>query len=219
MLQGCSFCGPVEASVAKKVAAHSRAIELLAARSLAAAPTPALSPCAEYDDYAEVGSTEGDSCKEAKVQLEVSQQTVAHQKLVVEAFQTMFQQCGTGQYNLDCVARVAYSDRPEEYLEKCNSAMGPQATASGAVCRFAKEQLDYYRKSLLGMTNLVKVLKWSKDSCRSVPYECIASSDVCLKSQDIQFCFLECIKKGNMKHEMLNKARTPKSAGCLDFSR
>jgi hypothetical protein len=168
-----------------------------------------------------VGSEMSDSCKEAKVQLEVASLTLVKHEKIVDTFNRVFEHCGTGKYNIECVSRAAYQDEPEDYLEWCDAKMGPQATASGAVCRFAKMTLDQYRVSALGYSNLVKILKWSQDSCRSVPYECIANSDQCLRAKDIQFCFLECVKKGNMKHQMLTKPEPPNPDGihaCLDFS-
>jgi len=218
VLQLYCFCSPSEASVAKKVAVSSRAHHLAASAPYAA---PAETPCTRTDDFAEVGSEMSDSCLEAKVQLDVALQTATKEKKIVDTFDTISKRCATGDYNLECVSRSTYANDPEEYLDMCNAKMGPQATASGAVCRFAKMTLDHYRKSAAGYSNLVKMLKWGHDSCRNVPYECVANSDQCLRAKDIRFCFFECIKKGNMKHQMLTPPGRPDSKGiraCMDFS-
>lgn len=219
-LQLCCFFGPSEASIVKKVAASGRVHHLTAG---AAAP----SPCTRTDDYAEVGSSENDVCQEARLQLDVITQTLTKEKKIRDTFEHIFQSCGTGRHNIECVSRAAYADDPEDYMDMCNARMGPQATASGAVCRFAKMTLDQYRKSAFSYNNLLKILKWSQDSCKGVPYACVANSDACLDAPDVQFCFLECIKKGNMAHQMLAQPQVPDTNGCncgdgihacLDFS-
>jgi len=221
LLQAFSFCSPSEASLARTVAGQSRT----QLQSVASKPT--VSPCDEWNDYAEVGSTESDVCQESRLQLEVVTQTLVKERRLRRVFESIFQSCGTGKQNLQCVSRVAYEDNPEDYLEWCNLKMGPQSTASGAVCKFAKMNLDTHRKTSFGYKNLIKLLKWSQDSCRGIPYACVANADQCLDAQDVQFCFLECIKQGNMAHQMLTKPMIPDTNGCncgdgvhacLDFS-
>lgn len=154
------------------------------------------------DDYAEVGSLGADSCFEARAQSDVVSEIAIRQRQLLELYQYLFQDCGSGTHNLDCAARAAFEDKPMAFQKKCDARMGGQPTSSGALCRFSKRKVEKLTRHAYAYEHLAWLLKMARGNCEVTPYACVNQADLCLDAVNINFCFRECLRTGNMGHMM-----------------
>lgn len=144
----------------------------------------------------------GNSCFEGQV-LHQHVATSAERLLAVSGlYASVAGSCNSGNHNLQCVSNAQFADRPAEWLAHCNSQLGPQPAASGAVCMVAQRIRDDLSPKARGYRQLNDVLNAAMTACASVPLPCIVQSDQCLSEPDIRHCFNLCMRTGSMAHAM-----------------
>jgi len=157
-----------------------------------------------HDDYAGVGSSGADPCFEAQIQNEVIQETAALEMKLYKTYKKIWEECGSGIHNLDCVTETFFAKEPAEFLKACTKSRGPTPTLAGAVCRFSKVKNDKLAWFSYRWGHIAWIVKQAADPlhCNDTPFICIAMIDQCLMADDINFCYRECLRTGNMQHQL-----------------
>lgn len=156
------------------------------------------------DDYAEVGTVESDPCFEARVQNGVVQDFAHREKVLFGLYKKVYKECGSGKYNLNCVVETFFADRPRTFLKNCMKRRGPEPVASGAVCRFAKVKVLKLEQFSYQWGHVAWIMDQAEENCEIVPFPCVYRIRECMDAPDINWCFRECIRNGNMKHALLH---------------
>lgn len=159
-------------------------------------------PLPKVDDYASV-RVAGDSCFEAKIQAEyIAEQKAVEEKLLA-MYKDVYPQCAGGQIRLSCLTKAAFDPTPQVFLAQCNKdGPSPYYQESGAVCRHSKAGLASKTKLVYEYTHLGWIMQQAVGSCEMTPIACVKLITSCLDARDINYCFRECIRTGNMRHAL-----------------
>mmetsp|Transcript_53339 Transcript_53339/g.140655 ORF Transcript_53339/g.140655 Transcript_53339/m.140655 type:complete len:259 (+) Transcript_53339:132-908(+) len=160
---------------------------------------------------APTGSMEGDSCFEANAKSPAIAAVLARKQELFDVYQSIFSDCGSGQYNMACVTNSFFADRPKEYLPFCQMSMGPQPDASGTICLYAKARRDELFKDVNNYGLMTSMMSSAAQNCKLVPLQCIMLAEECLANSDVRWCFNRCIRTGSMAHIMDTTTMPPRA--------
>lgn len=159
-------------------------------------------PLPKTDDYASV-RVAGDSCFESKIQAAYITEETEKEKKLLAMYDVVYKTCAGGQTSLHCLTEAAFDANPATYLAHCNHA-GPRPYyhESGAVCRLSKSGFEQKTKQVYAYTHLGWIMNQIVGSCERTPIACVKLITACLDARDINFCFRECVRTGNMRHAL-----------------
>lgn len=152
------------------------------------------------EQHSEIRTLESDPCWEATVQIGTRTEFVNHQQDLLALFKKVYMDCGSGRYNLACLANAPSSQQPSAYLRDCSLQQGPQPTMSGAVCLRAKAQVDQLQVTAPKYLKLSRLLHIAKKNCQIVPLECISFMDECVDVPHPKSCFYKCVTSRSIGH-------------------
>mmetsp|Transcript_26964 Transcript_26964/g.69775 ORF Transcript_26964/g.69775 Transcript_26964/m.69775 type:complete len:208 (+) Transcript_26964:128-751(+) len=110
-----------------------------------------------------------------------------------QAYEQMYQQCGTGVINKRCLHKVYLSETPTATLRECIYALGPDAVDSAVVCDAAQQRLPEVKDNVYRYHMYKWILDQAAQFCQVIPYDCVNRIQTCGDTESIKACFTECL--------------------------
>lgn len=148
------------------------------------------------------GSIAGDPCFEAHAESAALSKVARHKQAILDLYQAIFAECGSGIHNLVCVSKAQFAEKPGEWYALCLKEMGPQPAASESVCVVSRRVVGDLASLAERYAALSRMMDLQQTDCLTLPLACIFQADQCLDQPDMHYCFNQCLRTGSMDHAM-----------------